>query len=182
MLSAHPLAPLLSLHHLDSAQPIFPGMNRTQALEKLFLSVQVDPERILQHTVCYDRTKLLTISVSWGYSVQVFEGNQLLPDLLPLQRTFVPWRRSVNVNSHPFMFNTRDFPRDPCKRSAVFFVDNVFHDANKIQTNYVRHNVKICPQKGPLKSLEQIRVMTQKLDHDVGEVLSCTFHLNLIWT
>ncbi|XP_057979577.1 uncharacterized protein LOC131165642 isoform X2 [Malania oleifera] len=93
MLSAHPLSPLLSLHHLDSVDPIFPNMNKTEAVEHLFKAVDVDPARILQQTVCYDLTNSLTISVAWGYAVQVFEGNQLLPDLLPLQRTFMPWKR-----------------------------------------------------------------------------------------
>ncbi|KAL5700246.1 hypothetical protein ACHQM5_025718 [Ranunculus cassubicifolius] len=170
MLSAHPLTPLLSLHHLDSVRPIFPGMNHTQALEQFLLAVRVDSERILQQTVCYDRSKSLTISVSWGYSVQVFEGNQLLPDLLPVQRTFIPWRRGLNINLQPFMFNVRDFPRDPCKRPAVFFLENVSRDANEIRSKYRRHHVRNCLQNGSSKDLEQIEVITQRLDLDVAEL------------
>ena len=49
MLSAHPLAPLVSLHHLDNVEPLFPRMNRTMALKHLFEAVNVDPARILQH-------------------------------------------------------------------------------------------------------------------------------------
>ncbi|KAL6998092.1 hypothetical protein U1Q18_008219 [Sarracenia purpurea var. burkii] len=51
MLSAHPLAPLLSLHHLDVAEPIFPNCTQSQALEHLFKALNVDPGRVLQQTL-----------------------------------------------------------------------------------------------------------------------------------
>ncbi|KAF5185129.1 Transferring glycosyl group transferase [Thalictrum thalictroides] len=186
MLSAHPLAPLISLHHLDNVEPIFPGMNHSQALDQLLLAVKVDSERILQQTVCYDHSKSLTISISWGYSVQVYEGNQLLPDLLPLQRSFVPWRRSVNVYSNPFMFNVREYSKYPCKRPAVFYLENVFSKANEIQSNYKRQFVKNCVQNGSLENLEEIVVFSQKLDLDIGKLQAprrhCCDVLNLFDT
>ncbi|TYI94663.1 hypothetical protein E1A91_D02G220600v1 [Gossypium mustelinum] len=40
MLTAHPLSPLVSLHHLDAMDPIFPNMDRTRALEHLFKAVK----------------------------------------------------------------------------------------------------------------------------------------------
>ncbi|KAF9596997.1 hypothetical protein IFM89_014711 [Coptis chinensis] len=169
LLSSHPLAPLVSLHHLDSVEPIFPGMNRTQALEQLFSAVKVDPLRVLQQTVCYDHSKSLTISISWGYSVQVFEGNQLLPDLLPVQRTFLPWKRSLNVNSNPFTFNVKELSRDSCQKSAIFFLENISSKTNEIQSNYSRQLFKKCPQIGILKDLEQIRVLSPKLDLDASQ-------------
>lgn len=126
MLSAHPLSPLLSLHHLDAVDPLFPNMNRTQALTHLFKAAKVDPARVLQKTVCYDRTNSLTVSISWGYAVQIYDGNQLLPDLLPLQRTFVPWRRRRSINGSFYMFNTRDYPKDPCERPTIFFFQQYY--------------------------------------------------------
>lgn len=170
MLSSHPLVPLVSLHHLDYVEPIFPNMTRTQALEHLFQAVHVDPGRILQQTVCYDRSHSRTVSVSWGYAVQVFEGNKLLPDLLSLQQTFLPWRRGRGSSDH-YMFRTREFPKDPCKRPAVFFLEDVVSDNNGTQSHYKRHIDKECLLgKVPTENLEQIRVFSQKLNLNVGEV------------
>ncbi|THU50334.1 hypothetical protein C4D60_Mb06t19130 [Musa balbisiana] len=36
ILSAHPLSPLISLHHIDRVEPIFPGMTHVAALDHLF--------------------------------------------------------------------------------------------------------------------------------------------------
>lgn len=170
LLSAHPLSPLLSLHHLDAIDPIFSNMNRTQALEHLFKAVNVDTARILQQTVCYDRSSQLTVSVAWGYAIQVYEGNQLLPVLLSLQRTFTPWRRGANVESH-FMFNLRDNPRDPCKRPVVFFLESVLSDNNHVQSNYVKRVVGNCARADAVKKLDRISVFSQKLELDVEEVI-----------
>ncbi|CAN0914582.1 hypothetical protein LINGRAHAP2_LOCUS28659 [Linum grandiflorum] len=143
-LSAHPLSPLVSLHHLDAANPLFPTMNRTEAVEHLFKAVSVDPARILQQVVCYDHTNSFTVSVAWGYSIQVFEGNEVLPDLLKLHETFVPWRRHRNAIAKYYMFNMRDYPRDPCKRPAVFFMNNVISSEDGVWSSYTRHNVEEC--------------------------------------
>lgn len=171
MLSAHPLSPLLSLHHLDVVDPIFPNtINRTQALERLFEAVNVDSARILQQTVCYDISHSLTVSVSWGYAIQVFEVNELLPDLLSLQKTFTPWRRSVNVDASHYMFKTRDFPKNACKRPAVFFLESVVSDQSGIQSNYARYNAGNCPKANATKNLEYIRVFSKKLELDVEQM------------
>lgn len=116
MLTAHPLSPLLSLHHMEVLEPIFPNMDRIEALQHLFKAVNIDPARILQQTVCYDRPSNITISVVWGYVVQIFEGNKLLPDILASQRTFRPWRRGSVIHAGQFVIDTRDSPRDHCRR------------------------------------------------------------------
>nr|DAD23252.1 TPA_asm: hypothetical protein HUJ06_024715 [Nelumbo nucifera] len=111
------------------------------------------------------------LSVSWGYAVQVFEGNQLLPDLISLQRTFMPWKRSRNVNSSHFMFNMREFPRDPCKRPIIFFLESVFIDTNVIWSNYSRRaTVGNCLQKSASQNLKQIKVFSHKLEFDLGQL------------
>lgn len=162
MLTAHPLSPLLSLHHLDAAEPLFPDMNRVQALEHLIAAANIDPARILQQTVCYDRSNSLTFSVSWGFAVQVYQGNELLPDLLSLQKTFVPWRRGSKANAN-FMFNTRDYPRDPCKRPPVFFLKNVTSNKRGIWSNYSRHVVGNCFESY-VTQLKRIIVFSRKLE------------------
>lgn len=170
MLFAHPLVPLVSLHHLDYMDPIFPNMNRSQALEHLFEAVRVDPYRILQHIVCYNQSKSWTISISWGYAIQVFERNQFLPDLLAVQRTFLPWKRGVNANSAPYMFNSKEFPKSPCDRPTVFFLENVLTDTDMIRSNYNRFSLKNCSRKGSSKKLELIKIFSQKLELDIGKV------------
>lgn len=170
MLSAHPLSPILSLHHFDAVEPIFPGMSRTQAVEHLFKAVKLDPARILQQTVCYDRSNLFTVSVAWGYAVLVFEGNQLLPDLLPLQKTFRPWKRGRDDSTSRYMFNTREYPRDPCKRPVVYFMRSITPRLNGAYTDYTRYNTRICSKSKAIRNMEIIRVFSQKLYFDVEQV------------
>ncbi|KAK1280224.1 hypothetical protein QJS04_geneDACA019828 [Acorus gramineus] len=171
MLSAHPLAPLVSLHHLDKVEPIFPMMDRVQALGHLFKAVKVDPGRILQQSVCYDRSESpRTVSVSWGYNVQVFEGNWLLPDLVSWQRTFLPWRRGRNVGLIRYMANTREVPKDLCQRPVVFFLLNVTSDSSGIQSIYGRNIAESCLQGMSLtKHLQHIRVFSEKFDLDIKQ-------------
>ncbi|CAD6209327.1 unnamed protein product [Miscanthus lutarioriparius] len=68
LLGAHPVAPLVSLHHFDFLQPVFPTVrSRTQALRRLFAGpVALDPAAVAQQSVCYDAGKEWTVSVSWG--------------------------------------------------------------------------------------------------------------------
>lgn len=145
-------------------------MTRIQAVDHLFQAVHADPARILEQTVCYDKSNLLTVSVAWGYAVQVFEGNQLLPDLLSLQRTFTPWKRGKNVSAS-YMLNTRVNPSDPCKKPDVFFLKKVLSSIDGVWTEYTRHSVGKCVRKNPTKKLVNIRVFSQKLDFDVEQVL-----------
>ncbi|KAJ6734346.1 FRINGE-RELATED [Salix purpurea] len=170
MLSAHPSSPLVSLHHLDAVNSIFPNMSKTQALEHLFNGVNVDPARVLQQTVCYDPVHSLTVSVAWGYSVQVFEGNEFLPDLLIPQRTFMPWRRGGNAEFTRFMFNIREYPKDPCKRPLVFFMESVTSGKNGIWSNYIRHDVADCNRGYAMKNLELVRVLSHKLEPDIEQM------------
>ncbi|KAK4369430.1 hypothetical protein RND71_013222 [Anisodus tanguticus] len=169
ILAAHPLSPLLSLHHLDTVEPLFPGMTRIQAADHLFQAVNADPARILEQTVCYDKSNFLTVSVAWGYAVQVFEGNELLPDLLSLLPTFRPWKRGKNVAAK-YMFNTRVFPSDPCKRPVVFFLQNVLSSTDGIWTEYTRDNVRKCIRSNPTKNLVKIRVFSPKLAFDAEQL------------
>ncbi|KAG9454217.1 hypothetical protein H6P81_007121 [Aristolochia fimbriata] len=170
MLSSHPLAPLISLHHLDNLEPVFPNMNHTQALEHLFKAIKVDPSQILQKTVCYDNLNSLTISVSWGYSVQVYEGNILLPDLLPLQKSFTPWKRGRDISSSQYMFNSREFPSNPCLHLATFFLERVFSDLTVTHSKYKRHNARNCLQTSSSRIKHKyVEVSSQKLVFDVKQ-------------
>eukprot|EP01018_Ginkgo_biloba_P034203 Gb_39622 [translate_table: standard] len=168
LLVAHPIAPLISLHHLDSVAPIFPKMTRVDALQHLMEPARIDPGRVLQQSICYDKRRNWTISISWGYSVQIYDTIQL-PNLLqyPLQ-TFATWTYS---NMYPFMFNTRPFPENPCKGPAILFMDNVKYNSSQVQvvSNYARQDTYLSPQKChvrkdySLNKVHCIRVLSDKM-------------------
>ncbi|VVA98809.1 unnamed protein product [Arabis nemorensis] len=170
LLCAHPLSPLLSLHHLDAVDPFFPKMNRTEAMAHLIRASNVDSARILQQSVCYDSLNSVTVSVVWGYAIQVYQGNKLLSDLLSLQKTFSTWRRGSGVQSN-YMFNTREYLRDHCGRPLVFFLDSVGSDGSRgTWSNYTRHSVEDCHRAESVKHLKQVRVLSHKLEIDVEQM------------
>ncbi|CAD5327982.1 unnamed protein product [Arabidopsis thaliana] len=170
LLCAHPLSPLVSLHHLDAVDPFFPKRNRTESVAHLIGAASFDSGRILQQSVCYDSLNTVTVSVVWGYAVQVYEGNKLLPDLLTLQKTFSTWRRGSGVQSN-YMFSTREYPRDPCGRPLVFFLDSVGSDGTEgTWSNYNIHRVGHCHRAEAVERLERIRVLSPKLERNVEQM------------
>ncbi|XP_076881139.1 uncharacterized protein LOC143529180 [Bidens hawaiensis] len=164
ILAAHPLSPLLSLHHFDIIDPIFPGLTKLESVKHLFKAANHDPTRILQQAVCYDSSKSITVSVSWGYAVQVFEGNQLLPDLIRVQKSFSSWRRKETFFSSLHMFDTRDYKKDPCKSPDLFFFEDVGPDDNKSYTFYKMKKSMNCTRSNAIRNLSNIKVFSQKLD------------------
>jgi hypothetical protein len=171
LLRAHPLTPLVSLHHLDHVYPLYPGMDRATAVKHFFRAANADPARILQQTVCYDHSKAITVSIAWGYSVQVYKGNVLLPDLLAVQKTFVPWKRGRNATD-VFMFDTKHYPRDECKRAALFFLKSISSGEGKIKSDYTRQLPRKCsPNLIPLRNLHQIKVASEPLHLVPGKAL-----------
>ncbi|KAF2306173.1 hypothetical protein GH714_014893 [Hevea brasiliensis] len=99
LLAAHPLAPLVSLHHLDYVKSIFPGMNQIDSLQKLNEPYRLDPGRTLQHSVCYDFNRNWSVSVSWGYTIQLYPSLVTAMQLAMALRTFQTWRTG---NNEPF--------------------------------------------------------------------------------
>ncbi|KAK8616379.1 hypothetical protein V6N13_017931 [Hibiscus sabdariffa] len=91
LLAAHPLTPLVSLHHIDHIDPIFPNITTTKEMQH-FHAAEVDSQRILQQTICYNRQFSRTVSVSWGYAIQVYNKHIPLPDILPVPETFRQWK------------------------------------------------------------------------------------------
>eukprot|EP01018_Ginkgo_biloba_P032236 Gb_23734 [translate_table: standard] len=162
-LSAHPMAPLVSLHHLDAVACIFPNMSQAQAFQHLFKAVRVDSSRILQQTICYDKLQQWSFSVSWGYNVRVFDSIQLPRVLESAPQTFMHWRKTI---TDQFMFNTVNISKDPCQRPIVFFMESVSAESKRISSTYTRQtgNKKNCPlYKSSLQTLQQIKVLSDKL-------------------
>ncbi|KAF7143068.1 hypothetical protein RHSIM_Rhsim05G0195700 [Rhododendron simsii] len=122
LLAAHPVAPLVSLHHLDYVQPVFPGLTRIDSLKKLVQAYKLDPGRTLQHTSCYDPSSKWSLSVSWGYTAQLYPSLITAKDLATAFQTFFTWR---SWSEGPFAFNTRLMSDDPCQRPAIYFLDRV---------------------------------------------------------
>ncbi|KAK7261060.1 hypothetical protein RIF29_27363 [Crotalaria pallida] len=164
LLAAHPVTPLLSLHHLDYTNPIFPNMTTTKALQHLFEAANVDSQRILQQTICYHKQFSWTISVSWGYVVQVFPNHVPLPDALKLEETFKQWLPK-NALAGEYTFNTRPIHQDPCKRPIIFHLNNVSSGNNGITISSYRKSFQHCSHKmaSSLQKLEVIKVFSNKL-------------------
>ncbi|CAL1387393.1 unnamed protein product [Linum trigynum] len=118
LLAAHPMAPLISLHHLGAMNPLFPGQDHLTSLRTLYGAYRADPPRILQASYAYDHTLNWSVSISWGYTVQLYPTLVAVHDLqVPLQ-TFRTWR---TFSEGPFTFNTRPLKgSDPCSIPIVF--------------------------------------------------------------
>ncbi|XP_052173821.1 uncharacterized protein LOC127789087 [Diospyros lotus] len=122
LLSAHPVAPLVSLHHLDYVKPMFPGKNQIESLKELVMAYNLDPGRTLQQSFCYDLSKNWSISVSWGYTVQLYPSLVTATVLETTFQTFVTWK---SWRQEPFTFNTRVLSPDPCEAPVIYFLDRV---------------------------------------------------------
>ncbi|KAI4311476.1 hypothetical protein MLD38_036369 [Melastoma candidum] len=57
LLAAHPVTPLVSLHHLDLIEPIFPNMTRVRALRKLWVRQGYGSAALMQQSICYDPSR-----------------------------------------------------------------------------------------------------------------------------
>ncbi|KAJ4729988.1 Transferring glycosyl group transferase [Melia azedarach] len=175
LLTAHPTIPPVSIHHLDHVDPIFPNMTTIKALERLFQAANIDSGRLLQQTVCYDRWFSWTISVSWGYAVQVYGKHIHLPDVLPVQETFKQWKKG-KVSAGAYTFNTREVHSDPCQRPAVFYLDSVSSGRDGIRSNYKKSYQNCSNYIGSPRKVEEIRVASQKLDLNMKQLLAPRRH------
>ncbi|XP_042016080.1 uncharacterized protein LOC121764056 [Salvia splendens] len=144
-LSAHPKVPVMTFHHFDAMDPIFPSMDRIQSTRHLMRAANADQSRLLQQTICYHRKTNWSISVSWGYSTQIYE--RILPRSylqLPIE-TFTPW---ASGSERPFyMFNTRPLSNDSCEKPHFFFLQSVSKTASPhhILTTYKRARSRGLP-------------------------------------
>ncbi|KAL2336572.1 hypothetical protein Fmac_011018 [Flemingia macrophylla] len=133
LLTAHPVAPLVSLHHMDYVNPIFPDMERVDAVKKLVKAYESDPGRALQKSFCYDLRRNWSVSVSWGYVVELYPSHPRAKDLEMAFRTFSTWR---SWSEGPFTFNTRPLSDHTCEKPLVYFLDRV-HGAGEDRTRSI---------------------------------------------
>lgn len=141
LLAAHPITPLVSLHHLDVVEPIFPNVTRIQALQRLRMPMQLDSTALMQQSICYDKTNSWTVSVSWGFAVQVFRGVLSPREIEMPSRTFLNWYKRADYTA--YSFNTRPVMRNPCQKPFVFYLSRVRLEsyANQTVSIYTQHLV-----------------------------------------
>ncbi|XP_019157736.1 PREDICTED: uncharacterized protein LOC109154389 [Ipomoea nil] len=144
-LSSHPKFPLLSLHHLDKVEPIFPAMDRFESTKHLLRTANYDQTRMLQQNICYRRQSNWSVSVSWGYSVHIYEKIHRRSYLeMPIE-TFRRWRSDQN-HLPLYMFNTRLPSKDPCEAPHVFFLKTVNRtEDDGIVMTYLRSSERGLP-------------------------------------
>ncbi|CAN6290853.1 unnamed protein product [Urochloa humidicola] len=179
LLGAHPVAPLVTLHHLDFLQPVFPTVrSRTAALRRLFAGpVALDPAAVAQQSVCYDAAKEWTVSVSWGFAVVVVRGVLSPREMETPMRTFLNWYRRADYTA--YAFNTRPVARHPCQRPQVYYMRQARLDrtrkrntttATVVVTEYERHRVPPPPCRwripDPAALLDRV-VVLKKPDPDL---------------
>ncbi|KAJ6703556.1 TRANSFERRING GLYCOSYL GROUP TRANSFERASE [Salix viminalis] len=139
LLAAHPVTPLVSLHHLDVVEPIFPNATRVQALRWLTVPMKLDSAGLMQQSICYDKSKRWTVSVSWGFAVQIFRGVFSPREIEMPSRTFLNWYKKADYTA--YAFNTRPVSRNPCQKPFVFYLSKAKFDSslNTTVSEYSRH-------------------------------------------
>ncbi|KAF7151541.1 hypothetical protein RHSIM_Rhsim02G0234700 [Rhododendron simsii] len=151
LLAAHPVTPLVSMHHLDVVEPIFPNVTRLEALQLLKIPMELDSAGLMQQSICYDSAKKWTVSVSWGFAVQVFRGILSPREIEMPSRTFLNWYRRADYTA--YAFNTRPVSRNVCQKPFVFYLSKARLDSltNHTVSEYLRHRVPhpLCRWKMP---------------------------------
>lgn len=163
LLAAHPVTPLVTLHHLDVVEPIFPNVTRVEALQRLTIPMKLDSAGLIQQSICYEKIKSWTISVSWGFAIQIFRGVLSPREIEMPSRTFLNWYRRADYTA--YAFNTRPVARNPCQRPFVFYLSRARLDSitNQTVTIYDRHRVPHPACKWNMTSPSEIdRVVVYK--------------------
>lgn len=169
------MTPLASLHHLDVVEPIFPGMNRVRALQHLFKSVNLDSASIMQQSLCYDSKRYWSISVSWGFVVQLWRGVISPRELEMPTRTFLNWYRKADYTA--YAFNTRPVTKNPCLKPYVFYMSSAKYDQARKQTIgvYTRRRSRSPACRWKMASPERINsvVVLKRPDHNRWQKVRC---------
>lgn len=137
-------------------------MDRYESTRHLMKAAAVDQSRMLQQTICHHRQSNWTVSVSWGYSANIYEG--IMPRSL-LQRpleTFQPWVSNPQLRRPLYMFNTRLPSKDPCHAPHVFFFKEVNKVKSRILTTYSRAAPRRVPPCSTTDFVSEIRVLSPK--------------------
>ncbi|KAK4354995.1 hypothetical protein RND71_027189 [Anisodus tanguticus] len=185
LLSSHPKAPLMSLHHFDAVAPLFPTMNRIQSTRHLMKASKFDQSRMLQQTICHHRSSNWTFSISWGYSVHIYERIMPRSYLLNPIETFDAWSNKHDEKRPLYMFNTRSSANDSCETPHVFFLKSIGETRGKNE-NLVTYSRSVirrlpgCPAGGnhPANYVYKIQVYSPRTKRTEMDRCECcdVFH------
>ncbi|CAN1237339.1 hypothetical protein LINGRAPRIM_LOCUS1860 [Linum grandiflorum] len=100
-----------------------------------------DHAALMQQSICYDHKRHWTISVSWGYAVQIIRGTVSPREMEMPVRTFVNWHKKADYRG--YAFNTRPVPRDHCRVPFVYTLTDAVYEpkTGKTASEYVRHRM-----------------------------------------
>ncbi|KFK45058.1 hypothetical protein AALP_AA1G338400 [Arabis alpina] len=175
LLSSHPIAPFVSIHHVEAVNPLYPGLSTLDSLKLFTKAMDLDPKSVLQRSICYDHTRRLTFSISLGYVVQVFPNIVLPRDLERAELSFAAWNGLSQPNEFDVDIKLPISSR--CKKPILFFLKEVGREGNATLGTYSRTLIKddlkrklLCfPRSPPLHKVEKIQVL--------GFPLSKNWHL-----
>lgn len=116
-------------------------MNRLQALKRLDIPIHLDSAALMQQSVCYDKTRSWTVSVSWGYTVQIYRGIFSVREMEMPARTFLNWYKRADYTG--FAFNTRPVTRHVCQNPFVYYLSKASYNKvmNQMVSEHVHHRV-----------------------------------------
>ncbi|KAL6906514.1 hypothetical protein ACP4OV_004115 [Aristida adscensionis] len=163
ILAAHPIAPFISIHHVELVDPIYPGLNSLESLELFTKAMKMEPMSFLQRSISYDQSQTLTFSISLGYVVEVYPN--ILPprELERSERTYIAYNRMSQRNE--FDFDTRDVQKSLCKKPILFFLKDVWKDGNITRGSYIRSSSRddlkskvFCFRSPTLPDIDEIQV------------------------
>ncbi|XP_024980923.1 uncharacterized protein LOC112517780, partial [Cynara cardunculus var. scolymus] len=159
LLSGHPVTPLVSLHHFDIIDPIFPGMERVEALKHLLESAKYDSASIIQQSICYDKKREWSVLVSWGFAIQIMRGIISPRELESPTRTFINWYKVLDFTA--YAFNTRPVAGHPCQQPFVFYINSTQYDKARHQIIgiYTYHDDPSPPCPWGIESPEEIHTI-----------------------
>lgn len=184
LLSTHPVAPFVSIHHVEAIDPFYPGLSSIESLQLFTQAMKADPGSLLQRSICYDPVERLTFQVSLGYVVQVFPNIVLPRELERAEQTYSAWNGISHRNE--FDFDTRDPERSICKKPILFFLKDVGREGNNTLGLYERFKAKddlkrkvFCfPRLPPLSHVQNIQVLGYPLSKKWHMVCLSTLFLS----
>ncbi|KAI5011237.1 hypothetical protein ZWY2020_013374 [Hordeum vulgare] len=149
-MAAHPIAPFISIHHVEFVDPIYPGLNSLESLELFTKAMKTEPMSFLQRSVCYDKNVLLR------------------PELERSERTYIAFKRMSQRTE--FDFDTKEIQKSMCNKSVLFFLKDVWKVGNITRGSYIRSSERddlkrkvFCFRSPPLSDIDEIQVSVSPL-------------------
>jgi len=125
--------------------------------------MKLDSAALMQQSICYEKNKTWTVSVSWGFAVQIVRGIFSPREMEMPTRTFLNWYKRGDYTA--YAFNTRPLARHPCQKPFVYYFSEARWDdeANLTVSEYLWHNESHPPCRWKMDEPSEIeRVVVYK--------------------